>query len=158
MTALERPTRRRVVAAGIVAVTTSLAGCSDGFGGTDGSDGADGSGGQGFLSDYRATLDDELDIEIRELAVEGDIVRLVYDSAHPTDTEAWGFEIGFAAGRYGLFVTRGWETDRLAGTTTGTDGTTITWHIDAETAAAHANEEISTSEFVSEIFATMEEQ
>lgn len=155
MTACGAPTRRQVVAGGVGALTTALAGCSNVL---DGASGEDGTGGETFLSDYRAALDDELDIEIRELAVEGDIVRLDYESAYATETRDWGFEIGFAAGRYGLFVTRGWATDRLEGTAHGTDGTTISWHISAETAAAHANGEVSTDEFVSEIFESMEEQ
>lgn len=137
------PTRRRLLATGLAVATAALAGCG---------------GDSDPLAEYRSALTGGLDVEIRDLSVDGGVVHLAYDSAARTRTREWGREIGFAAGRYGAFAAEGWETSRLEATVAGTGGTTVAWHVDAETAAAHAEGDLDTGEFVSRVLSTVEER
>jgi len=142
--------RRAFLATAASGLAIATAGCS-------GDDGGD-SGDQGTIDSYRGRLDSELEITIRELSAESGTVTLAYESTQVSDTSEWGYEVGFVSGRFGREVSDGWNVDRLEARVTGADGRTFAWVVDAGLARAFVEDEVSASEFVDRIFASMSEE
>jgi hypothetical protein len=142
-------TRRSVIhGMGGLASTAALAGCIG--------DGGD-AGEPADVAAFRETITSELAISLERLERRGGTVRLSYRSNHETETESWGYEVGFVSGRFGRFVVDGWDVTRLEGTVTGREGRTLTWELAAETAAAFVNDDITAEAFIDEVFGSMTE-
>ena len=82
----------------------------------------------------------------------------VRSSTHVYDTSEWGYEVGFASGRFGRELSDGWDADRLDGTVTDADDRTFSWGVDAEDALGFVEGDVTASEFVDRIFNSMSEE
>ena len=146
--------RRAFMATAAATAAAGLAGCS----GDDDGDGGSGRSTEEALDSYRERLDTQLDVTIQELSQSDGVVTLVYESTHVADTSEWGYEVGFASGRFGRELSDGWDADRLDGTVTGADDRTFSWGVDAEDALAFVEGDVTASEFVDRIFESMSEE
>jgi len=140
--------RRAFIATAASTVGVAVAGCS----------GDDGRSNEEALESYRERLDTQLDVTIQELSQAGGVVMLAYESTHVFDTSEWGYEIGFAGGRFGREISDGWDADRLDGTVTGADDRTFSWAVDADDALAFVEGDLTASEFVDRIFESLTEE
>jgi hypothetical protein len=107
---------RRELLAGTAATTAALAGC-----GSDGGDGGDGNGEPADVAAFREEITSELAVSIERLERQAGTVHLRYRSNYATETESWGYEVGYICGRFGRVVVDGWE---LTVDATGEDGPT----------------------------------
>lgn len=113
---------------------------------------------QTYLEAFGSALQSETQVQLQGLErVEGG-VELVYTSRYESETSNWREEIGSVAGIYARLVAQGWEAQRLAVGTTGSEGRTFTWHVDREDGLALVNDEISANEFGARIIETLKEQ
>lgn len=118
-----------------------------------------GGGGQTtYLDAFGSTIQSGTDVRVRSLAVRDSTVALVYESTHESRNSEWEGEIVFIAGVYAGVVSQGWQAERLSVRTTGSEGTTVTWHVDRADAVAFTNDELSNEEFAVRVLETVEEQ
>lgn len=109
-----------------------------------------------FPDEFGSRIDRELDVTVTGLAESDGVVRLAYETPSPIESVDAEYEFGFVAGTYARLAGEEWATDRLAVDVVGLEGDAFRWDLDASTARAYVDGELTEETLVDEIRSTLE--